>query len=298
MSIAGGYFRAVDAAAKLGMDCVQIFTKSSNQWRAKPLTEQDSQRFQDSLTRTGVQMPCGHASYLLNLASPDRDLWKKSVDAFVVELERAQRLGLVGLVVHPGSYRDSTEKAGLSRIVRALKTALRRTSGFDVQVWLENTAGQGTSLGCRFEHLKTLTSEIGDSNRLGVCLDTCHLFASGYRLRTTHQYAQTMDQFDDVVGIKWIRAFHLNDSKREFGSRVDRHEHIGAGHLGVSSFRNVVNDPRFATLPMYMETPKEDDEDQPMDAANLGKLRRLLRRSRASDSPSSKKSRRTPRRKR
>ena len=278
MSISGGHFKAVQSAADLGMDCVQVFTKSSNQWRAKPLTDEDVRLFRDALQRTGVRLPCGHTSYLLNLASPDDELWKKSLDAFVAELERAEALGLVGLVLHPGSHVGSGESKGLRRIAKALNQALRRTAGFATQIWLENTAGQGTSLGCRFEHLAFLLDRSSLPERLGVCLDTCHTHASGYGLKSAKDYDATCEELDRVLGIPAIRALHLNDSKREQGSHVDRHERIGAGHLGLQPFRRLLNDFRFSDRPMYLETPKGEEDGQPLDAINLAVLRKLVRK--------------------
>ncbi len=280
MSIAGGYYKAVDASAALGMDCVQIFTKNNNQWRAKPLSTEDVDRFQEALARTGIRMPCAHDCYLINLASPEDDLWNRSVDAFVVELERAQALGLKGVVMHPGSCVDSAEEDGIARIVAALDRALDRTDKAAVEIWLETTAGQGSSLGHRFEHLRAIIDGVQSSDRLGVCIDSCHVFAAGYPLSRPTDYQATMSRFDELVGLKRVRAFHLNDSKREFGSRVDRHEHIGKGKLGREAFRNILNDPRFAGLPMYLETPKGIVDGRSLDAENLATLRRLLRNGR------------------
>lgn len=279
MSISGGYYKAVEAAARFGMHCVQIFTKNNNQWRAKPLTEEDIRQFRGALQRHGLQKPCAHSSYLINLASPQADLWKKSQQAFVVELERAEALGLCGVVVHPGSFVDSSERAGLKKIVRAVERSLKETAGFSVEIWLECTAGQGSSLGWRFEHLREIIEGVAAPERVGVCLDTCHLFAAGYPLKKPAEYQDTMDQFDQLVGLDRVRAFHLNDSKREFGSRVDRHEHIGEGTLGREPFRHILNDARFADLPMYLETPKgrRERDGKEWDAINLAKLRRLMR---------------------
>jgi len=275
MSIAGGYYKAVLAAAELKMDCVQIFTKNNNQWRAKPLTDDDVARFQQALDETGIQMPCAHDSYLINLASPKTELWQKSLDAFVIELERAEALGLCGVVMHPGSFVDSTEAAGLKKIIKALNQVNKATRGFQVQTWLECTAGQGTNLGWRFEQLQKILADIKDQPRMGVCIDTCHLHAAGYRIVKKKDYEQTFAEFDDLIGLDRIKAFHLNDSKRELGSRVDRHEHIGEGDLGLNAFRNVLNDPHFQKLPMYMETPKGERKGKQLDAINLATLRKL-----------------------
>ena len=276
MSIAGGYYKAVEAAAKLGMATCQLFTKNNNQWRARPLTSEDIEAFRSALERTGVKSPVAHDSYLINLASPDDALWEKSVDAYTHELERAEALGLIGVVMHPGSFVTSTEAEGLSRIVEGLNIAHDRTKQARVQTLLEATAGQGSALGHRFEHLAELLDRVEAKERMGVCIDTCHIFAAGYPLHTADEYAATMDEFDRVVGVNWIRAFHLNDSKKPLGSRVDRHEHIGRGHLGLEPFRHLLNDSRFGTTPMYLETEKGEEDGEELDAINLRTLRSLL----------------------
>ena len=276
LSIAGGYYKAADAAAELGLQTVQIFTKNNNQWQAKPLGDDDIHRFQESMSRGHLTKACAHNSYLINLASPKDELWQKSLDALVVEIERAEALGLDGVVMHPGSYVDSTEAEGLARIITAIDAAHVRTAGVRVELWLETTAGQGTCLGQRFEHLAEIIEGVKESQRLGVCVDTCHIFATGYPLATASEYQQTFDEFDRLIGIGRLRAFHLNDSKKPFGSRVDRHEHIGEGHLGLEPFRHVVNDPRFADLPMYLETEKGERDGESLDAINLRTLRSLM----------------------
>ncbi|WP_339909371.1 deoxyribonuclease IV [Symmachiella dynata] len=278
MSIAGGYYKAVRAAAQFDMDCVQIFTKNNNQWRAKPLSEEDIRLFREALEETGITHPVAHDSYLINLASPDDALWKKSLDAFVIELQRAEALGLIGVVMHPGSFVKSSEEEGLEKIVQALDEAHRQTEGFQTQVLLETTAGQGTNLGHRFEQLAYIFDHVEQSERLGVCVDTCHIFAAGYAITEPKDYKKTMKEFDRLIGTDRIRAFHLNDSKKEFGSRVDRHEKIGEGFLGLEPFRNLLNDRRFAKVPMYMETPKGDEDGTPLDEINLATLRSLVKK--------------------
>ena len=277
LSIAGGYYKAVEAAAALKMDCVQIFTKNNNQWKGKALSAEDVALFRDALERTGIRMPCGHDSYLINLASPAESLWKQSLEAFVVEIERADALGLVGLVIHPGCCLESSEEEGLRRIILAIDEAFQRTPRAKVQIWLETTAGQGSSLGHRFEHLRTILDGVQERHRLGVCVDSCHIFAAGYPLSSREDYQATLAQFDAIVGLDWIRAFHLNDSKRDLGSRVDRHEHIGKGRLGREAFRNILTDPRLAALPMYLETPKGTVNGRSLDAMNLAALHRLMK---------------------
>jgi deoxyribonuclease-4 len=276
MSIAGGYYKAVEAAAAFGMDVVQVFTKNNNQWRAAPIGDEDVRRFREALERTGVSHPLSHSSYLINLASPDDVLWRKSIEAFAVELERAERLGIAHVVLHPGSYTTGSEEAGLARVAEGLDEAFRSAGKIAAGCLLENTAGQGTNLGWRFEHLAEIRSRVKQPERVGVCIDTCHTFAAGYPLRTEKEYKATIKQLDSVLGLELVKAIHLNDSKREQGSRVDRHEHIGHGCLGLEPFRCLLHDRRFRKVPMYLETAKEDNADgEPWDAVNMRTLREL-----------------------
>jgi deoxyribonuclease-4 len=275
-SIAGGYYRAVEIAHANGCGCVQLFTKNTNQWRAKELVDDDVARFQDALKRLEIRHPIAHDSYLINLASPDEALWRKSVDALRVEMLRAERLGIPYVVTHPGAALASSEEAGLARVVQALDEIHQQTPGLRTKCLLETTAGQGTCLGWRFEHLAAILDGAGDPDRLGVCLDTCHVFAAGYPLSTPKQYRATMREFDRVVGLKQIKAIHLNDSKRELGSRVDRHTHIGEGKLGLDAFRLLLNDSRFGKVPMYLETPKGQRDGEELDIINLRTLRGLM----------------------
>ena len=278
MSIAGGYYKAVEAAAEYGMDVVQLFTKNNNQWKAKPLSQADIDEFRAALKSTGVKYPCAHDSYLINLASPDDVLWQKSQEAFTIELERAEALGLFGVVMHPGAFVHSTEEAGLLRIIAALDEVHRRTAGFATLTLLETTAGQGSNLGHRFEHLARILDSVAEPERVAVCVDTCHIFAAGYPITTAKEYAATMAEFDRLVGLDRIRAFHLNDSVRELGSRVDRHAKIGAGKLGLKPFQHLLNDKRFASVPMYLETPKGEEDGEQLDTVNLRTLRSLIKR--------------------
>jgi deoxyribonuclease-4 len=280
MSIAGGYYKAVLLAQEAGCDCVQLFTKNNNQWRAKELTDDDVARFQEALKETGVTHPIAHDSYLINLASPDEALWERSVEAFRVELLRAEKLGLEGLVAHPGAFTTSSEDEGIARIVRAIDRVHAATGELRARILLENTAGQGSNLGWRFEHLAALIAGCKHGEWLGVCLDTCHLFAAGYPLALPAEYAATMDEFDRVVGLARVRAFHVNDSKTPLGSRVDRHEHIGRGRLGLAPFGHLLGDARFAATPMYLETPKVQEDGEEMDVVNLRTLRSLVKRQR------------------
>lgn len=280
LSIAGGYYKAVRAAAELGMDCVQIFTKNNNQWRAKPLTDEDVRLFQQAMQETGIRAPISHDSYLINLGTADPELWKKSVDALIVELQRAAALGIANVVAHPGAHVGAGEEAGLARIADGLELVLQATKGLATNIALETTAGQGSNLGYRFEHLAEIIKRCAFPDRLTVCLDTCHVFAAGYELAPKRKYNATIKEFDKVVGLGRLVAFHLNDSKKPLGSRVDRHEHIGKGHLGLEPFEHLVNDRRFRKMPMYLETDKaiEPESGQPWDAINLAVLKGLEHR--------------------
>jgi deoxyribonuclease-4 len=275
MSIAGGCDRAVRAASKIGFQTVQLFTKNNNQWNAPPLTDAHRDAFRRALAETGVARPVAHNSYLINLASPDDALWNRSVDAMTVEVERCEALGIGDLVAHPGAHVGTGEEAGLRRVADGLDEVHRRTRGVGVTIDLETTAGQGTCLGHRFEHLARLLDLVAEPERLGICVDTCHVFAAGYSLGTSDEYDETLGQLDRTAGLGRVRVWHLNDSRRGRGSRVDRHAGIGRGHLGLDPFRHLVNDPRFRALPMILETPKGTEGADDLDALNLRALRQL-----------------------
>jgi deoxyribonuclease-4 len=276
MSIAGGCHNALTAAHQHEFDTVQLFTKNNNQWDARELTAQDIEQFHGTLKSTKLRFATAHDSYLINLASPDPVLYQRSLEAFVIEVERAESLGLSYLVMHPGTPTDGDDAAGIQRIVKALDDVHARCHACRVKILLETTAGQGKSLGWRFEHLAAILDSVKQSRRLGVCLDTCHVFAAGYALATAREYENTMRSFDRLIGLSRLKVLHVNDSKKPLGSRVDRHEHIGKGHLGLEAFRLLVNDPRFQKVPMIMETPKEGPNDEDMDVINLDTLRALV----------------------
>ncbi len=277
MSIAGGYDKAVQRAGAVGCDCLQIFTKNGNQWREREITDEESQRFRAALAEFGVGFPIAHDSYLINLASPDKELWAKSLEAFVGELRRAEILGIPYVVTHPGAYTTGSEKRGLAAIVRAIDRIHRRTQGIAAKCLLETTAGQGTSLGWQFEQLAEIFDRVKQPDRLGVCLDTCHVFAAGYPMGTRSKYQATMESFDETVRIERIKAFHLNDSRRGLGSRVDRHAHIGEGEMGLAPFGHLLADKRFRDVPMYLETPKGKKGKLDWDVVNLKILRNLIK---------------------
>jgi deoxyribonuclease-4 len=284
MSIAGGLPRAVDRAKASRCDSLQIFTKSAGQWRARALPAEEIAQFHRRVAETGIAPVVAHNSYLINVATSAPALRAQSIAALGEELDRAEALGLHGLVMHPGAYTSGSEAEGLELIARALGELLRERPRGRAMLLLEHTAGQGTNLGHRFEHLAEIIERLDRSPRVGVCIDTCHLLAAGYDICTEEGYAATFREFDRLVGLSRIHAFHLNDSKRPCGSRVDRHEHIGKGCIGLEPFRRLLNDPRFAHLPMLLETPKQElpehrrrrDVD-PWDARNLRTLRKLIR---------------------
>jgi deoxyribonuclease-4 len=277
MSIAGGIHNALLEAQAKGCECVQLFTRAPGQWTGRELSEQEVRLFRRTLRRTLLRFPTAHDCYLTNLASPDKTLFRRSVETFLVELNRAERLGLRYLVMHPGAHLDSGEGAALSRVADALNEIHARTPAGRVRVLLETTAGQGSTLGHRFEHLARILEQTSEPHRLGVCFDTCHVFAAGYALASEAEYRATMRAFDRTVGLRRLRMFHVNDSRKPLGSRVDRHAHIGRGEMGLEPFRMLVNDPRFRNRPMILETPKEEGEESDMDAVNLATLRGLVK---------------------
>jgi len=313
MSIAGGLENAFLAGQAVGCNCLQIFVKNPRQVRGPALTEAQVAAFRTAMSATCLTPVIAHANYLLNLASPSESLRTLSVEALTNELTRCEALGVEALVMHPGAHLQNTEKpkrrnaetsnqsrerkrtdgiatvavadsvldeatgGGIERISAGLDEVHRRCAGFRSMILLETTAGQGTSIGWRFEHLRGILDRVNDPDRLGVCLDTCHLFAAGYDFRTPDTYAATIEQLDGVIGLALVRCIHVNDSKRELGSRVDRHEHIGKGKIGKYGFAHFVNDPRFAGVPMILETPKGvDDRGTDLDKVNLGRLRSLI----------------------
>ena len=282
MSVAGGISKAVDRAAVHGCEALQIFTKNGNRWLGKPCEPDDVRRFRLRIDETGITPALSHASYLINLATTFDTLRRQSIDAFVDELDRAEALGLLGVVIHPGTCTAGSEEEGLRLIAAAIREALAVRRDGRTLVLLEHTAGQGRTLGYRFEHLATIIGHLDGSPRVGVCLDTCHLVASGYDIATESGYHDTFEAFDRLVGISRLKVFHANDSKKPCASRVDRHEHIGRGCLGEEPFRRLLRDSRFSGLPLLIETEKSPASSRagsivldPLDVQNLDTLRRL-----------------------
>ncbi len=276
MSIGGGVAKALLRGRDLGCETIQIFTRNSSRWQAKPLTDSQLAEFSKNRLLTGIRPVVAHDIYLINLASPDDKLYQRSIAAFWEELTRAEQLGLPYVVTHPGSHVGSGEEEGLQRIAQAISHLHRQGPDLKVQVALETTAGQGTNLGYRFEQLARLLELIEGAERVKVCLDTCHIFAAGYDIRTPEGYADVMAEFDRIIGYERLAVVHLNDAKRELGSRIDRHHHIGQGHLGIAPFECLLHDPRLLQVPMILETPKETSASgEDMDMVNLDLLRQL-----------------------
>ncbi len=274
MSVAGGVSKALERGKSIGCDTIQIFTRNNNRWVSKPIPPEEIERFHEQVKATGIWPVFSHAAYLINLASPKDDLWEKSMEAFIDELVRAEKLNLLGVVLHPGSHMGAGEEAGIARIAAALDRCHEATEGFKTLTLLEITAGTGDHLGYRFEQLAEIRSRVKHPGRVAYCFDTCHAFAAGYDFRTREGYEAVMDEFDRVLGLERLKAFHFNDSKHPLGSRKDRHEHIGQGHIGLDGFRWIVNDPRFQQIPMVLETPKSKDMHE--DVENLRVLRSLI----------------------
>jgi deoxyribonuclease IV len=282
MSIAGGLPLAVERAAVNGCETLQIFSKSSNQWRARQLPPEEIAAFRNAVERSSIQPVVSHASYLINLATSEPLLRERSIQAFGEEIDRAEALGLMGVVIHPGCYTTGTEAEGIRLVASAVRQVLKGRRHGKALVILEHTAGQGTSLGWRFEQLAQMIDQLGGSSRVAVCLDTCHLWAAGYDLADEAGYLGTFDAFDRLVGLDRLRVFHVNDSKKPLGSRRDRHDHIGQGTMGPEPFRRLLNDKRFDDRPMILETPKTEGrratsvEADPLDIANLKMLRSFI----------------------
>jgi deoxyribonuclease-4 len=291
MSVSGGLHLAVERIAAIGGQALQVFTRNQRQWKVASVTDQEAEAFRLAVQDWGHgRNVASHDSYLINLASPQAEIAVKSRAALAEELARCGKLGIPLLVLHPGAHLGTGVADGLARLTENLDAALEQAaslheSAASVTVLLENTAGQGSSLGSRFEELAEIMNRSRHSARLGVCLDTCHAFAAGFDLRTDEGYAATFEAIAGTVGLERLRLFHVNDAKTGLGSRVDRHEHIGQGNIGLEAFRRLLNDARFANLPMVLETPKDSGDRLELDRMNLETLRNLLGRAAGHVSP-------------
>jgi deoxyribonuclease IV len=274
-SIAKGFHNALYSASNYGCTALQIFTKNANTWKERTLSQDEIDRFNQAREQTGITAIASHTSYLINLASYDPKKYFMSCNALKYEMIRSSMLNIPFVVLHPGAHMGKGEDKGISRIASSINEIFAENTGLGARVLLETTAGQGSGLGHAFEQLSSIMDQVKDVDRLGICLDTSHIFAAGYDIRSPASYRRTIDTFDSVIGIEKLYMIHLNDSKKELGSRVDRHEHIGEGYIGINAFEWFMNDPRFRDVPKIIETPKHKG-DQDCDRVNLNKLRALV----------------------
>ncbi len=271
MSISGGIWKAIERGDSLKCEAIQIFTKNQIQWFGKKLSMLDIEMFYNEWKKSSISKIIAHTSYLINLASPEGKTYERSISALIDEIRRCEELGISCLVLHPGAHKGRGETWGIRRIADALKITIEETTKCEVRILLETTAGQGSTIGHKFDQLAQIMEMVGRDNRIGVCFDTCHVFASGYDISTEHGYRNTLKYFDRIIGLSFLLAFHLNDSLSPLGSKLDRHAHIGKGLIGERTFSLLLNDERFKGRPMILETPKGEN----WDAINLATLRKL-----------------------
>jgi deoxyribonuclease-4 len=276
VSTRGGIHRAFERGTKIGCATMQVFTKNSNQWTGKAFTEEDIQNYKIAKVKSTIDPVFAHAAYLVNLCAANPATLIQSRSALIDELERAQQLSLRGVIVHPGSHLGAGEEEGIKRIAESIDVAHRKTPAFSTLTILETTAGQGNAIGYRFKHLRRIIDLVEDPRRVAICIDTCHLFAAGYPIGTDRGWHAMMNELEETVGLRKLVAVHVNDSKRELGSRVDRHTHIGKGLIGRRGFTLLMNDPRLASIPMILETEKSEDMHE--DVENMRYLRSLVRK--------------------
>ncbi len=274
MSIAGGVYTAVERGSRIGCTAIQMFVKNNNQWKGKPLTHQDISTYKDLLMKSSIGPVVVHDTYLINLCAKDKKILRKSRAALKEELDRCESLGVPFLNFHPGAHVGQGEEDGIKVIAESLNIIHQQTKDYHVKSVIETTAGQGTSLGYRFEQIRHIMDAVDDNDRLGVCVDTCHVFAAGYDIASEQGYERTFHEFDAIIGLERLVAFHVNDSKREFSSRVDRHEHNGKGKIGHAGFKFLMNDERFRNTPKILETDKGPEMTE--DIENMNVLRSLV----------------------
>lgn len=276
-STAGGVYTAIERAMKMKFTAIQIFTKNNNRWNAKPLEDEEIRKFKKLLKNSCIKFVLTHSSYLINLCSKDKITIKRSRNAFIDELERCELLGIPHLNFHPGSHGGQGEKEGIKLIAESLNICHEKTKNYKVTSMLEATAGQGTTLGYQFEQLQEIIDLVEDKKRMTVCIDTAHIFAAGYNIRDPKEYKKVINEFDEIVGLKRLKCFHMNDSKKELDSRVDRHEHIGKGFIGKEGFANIMNDKKLEKIPKILETPKGEKMNE--DKINIRILMGLIKTS-------------------
>ena len=274
-STAGGVYTAIERAMKMKFTAIQIFTKNNNRWHAKPLEAKEIEKFKELLENSDIKFVLTHSSYLINLCSKNKFTLKKSRDTFIDELERCELLGVPHLNFHPGSHGGQGETEGIKLIAESLNICHEKTNNYKVTSMLEATAGQGTTLGYNFEQLQEIIDMVEDKKRMSVCIDTAHIFAAGYNIRDPKEYKKVIKEFNEIVGLERLKCFHMNDSKKELGSRVDRHEHIGKGFIGKEGFANIMNDKKLEKIPKILETPKGKEMKE--DLINIKTLKNLVR---------------------
>ena len=274
--VSGGPASAIDAADKLGFTAMQIFTKNNNQYFARDLAEDEINSFKEKLSKSNIKFVVSHDSYLINLCAKDPDGLSKSRQAFIKELERCEQLGIPHLNFHPGAHTGQGEEDGIKKIAESLNYSHQKTSGYNTKSMLEATAGQGTTLGYKFEQLRKIIDLVDEPERMTVCIDTAHIWAAGYNIRDPKEYKKVVKEFDDIIGLDRLKCIHMNDSKKELGSRVDRHDHIGKGFIGLEGFTNIMNDKKLEKVPKILETPKEKDQKE--DVENIKVLLSLVKK--------------------
>ncbi|MDH7603446.1 MAG: deoxyribonuclease IV [Melioribacter sp.] len=279
--LTNGPSSAIDIAESLGFTAIQIFTKSNNQYFAKDLTEEEITNFKDKLKNSHIKFVVSHDSYLINLCAKDKSGLTKSRAAFIKELERCEQLGIPHLNFHPGAHGGAGEEDGLKLIAESLNYIHSKTKGFKVKSMLETTAGQGTALGYTFEQLRKIIDMVEEKERMSVCIDTCHIFAAGYNIKDSKEYKKVIQEFDEIIGLELLQCIHMNDSKKELGSKIDRHEHIGKGFIGLEGFANIMNDKKLERVPKILETPKEKDQKE--DLENIKVLLSLIKNKKSKD---------------
>ena len=274
-SIAGGVSKAVERADKFGFTAMQIFTKNNNRWFTKPLDEKEIDAFKTKLKNSHIKFVVSHDAYLINLCATDKEILKKSRRAFLDELERCELLSIPHLNFHPGSHLGAGENDGIKLIAESINITHDKTKGYKVSSMLETTAGQGTAIGYRFEQLQQIIELVEQKERMTVCIDTAHIFAAGYDIKNSKNFKRVIIEFDEIIGLERLKCFHMNDSKKPLGSRVDRHEHIGKGFIGLQGFSNIMNDRHLKKIPKILETPK--GKEQLEDLENLAVLKSLIK---------------------